>query len=127
MPKKEVILAKGRGPSETPLSLATKFGNLVFVAGITGVSPTTGELGKDVREQSRYSLESIGVILEEAGTSLDNVLTATVYLKNRADWETFGEEWTKVFPTNRPSRIVVIAEVASDKLVEIKAIACIPD
>ncbi len=126
MPGKEVILAKGRGPTETPLTLASVFGNLVFVAGITGVNPTTGQLGKDVKEQTKYSLERVGRILEEAGSSLDDVLTADVYLKNQEDWQMFGEDWTHAFPSNRPSRIVVITPVAAGVLVEIKVIACIP-
>ena len=59
------------------LSPATKFGNLVFVSGQTGRHPVTGEVGKDIREQTRNVLERIKTILAAAGTSLDNVLTAT--------------------------------------------------
>jgi enamine deaminase RidA (YjgF/YER057c/UK114 family) len=79
MPRKEIVrvdLAAGN----LNLSPATKLGNLVFVAGQTGRHPVTGELGRDIREQTRNVLERIKVILAAAGTSLDNVLSATTHL-----------------------------------------------
>ena len=51
--------------------------------GQTGRHPATGELGKDVREQTRNTLERIKVILAAAGTSLDNVLSAMTHLTRR--------------------------------------------
>jgi enamine deaminase RidA (YjgF/YER057c/UK114 family) len=67
------------------LSPATRFGNLVFVAGQTGRHPATGQLGRDVREQTQFVLERIKAILDAAGTSLDNVLTVTTHLTRRED------------------------------------------
>ena len=48
MPRKEIVTVAAAGANPN-LSLATKFGGLVFVAGQTGRDPTTGELGKDIR------------------------------------------------------------------------------
>src|SRR5439155_1457684 len=79
MPKKEIINPDAAKPNPN-LSPATRFGNLVFVAGQTGRHPVTGEVGKYMREQTRNILERIKLILGAAGTSLDNVLTATTYL-----------------------------------------------
>ena len=76
MPKKEIVQVNPAAPNPN-LSPATKFGNLVFVSGQTGRHPVTGEVGKDIREQTRNVLERIKKILTAAGTSLDNVLTAT--------------------------------------------------
>jgi enamine deaminase RidA (YjgF/YER057c/UK114 family) len=67
MPKKEIVQVD-LATSNPNLSPATRFGNLVFVAGQTGRHPTTGEIGKDIREQTRNVLERIG-ILQAAGTS----------------------------------------------------------
>jgi enamine deaminase RidA (YjgF/YER057c/UK114 family) len=67
------------------LSPATRFGNLVFVAGQMGRHPVSGEVGKGVREQTNYALQRIKTILEAAGTSLDNVLTVTTHLTKRED------------------------------------------
>src|ERR1044071_9648629 len=103
MPKKEIIqinLAAGN-PNLSP---ATKFGNLVFVAGQTGRHPVTGEVGKDIREQTRNILERIKTILAASGTSLDNVLTATTHLTRVPDLAAYNEEYAKYFSTNKPAR-----------------------
>jgi 2-iminobutanoate/2-iminopropanoate deaminase len=128
MPKKQIVTVNAAAANPN-LSLATTFGNLVFVAGQTGRHPATGELGKDIREQTRNVLERIKVILEAAGTSLDNVLTATTYLTRRDDLDAYNEEYAKYFPTNKPARttVTVASLNAADLMIEITVTACIPD
>ena len=127
MPKKEIIRVGSAAPNPN-LSAATRFGNLVFVSGQTGRHPKTGDLGKDIREQTRNTLERIKVILEAAGTSLDNVLTATTYVIRRDDVPAYNEEYAKYFPTDKPARTTVtVASLNSpDLLIEITVTACIP-
>ena len=110
------------------LSLATRFGDLLFVAGQTGRHPKTGDLGSEIREQTRNTLERIKVILEAAGSSLDNVLTATTYLVRRDDLQAYNEEYAKYFPTNKPARttVTVASLNTPDLLIEITVTACIP-
>jgi len=128
MPKKQAIGVDTK-TSNPNLSPATRFGNLVFVSGQTGRHPVTGEVGKDVREQTRNILERIKGILTAAGTSLDNVLTATTYLTRVQDVGAYNEEYAKYFPTNKPARTTVtVAALNSPELViEITVTACIPD
>jgi len=127
MPKKEIVTVGSAAPNPN-LSAATKFGQLVFVAGQTGRNPKTGEVGKDVREQTRNILERIKVILEAAGTSLDSVLTATTYLTRVQDLAAYNEEYGKYFPTSKPARttVTVAALNAPELLIEITVTACIP-
>ena len=127
MPRKQTINVE-LAAANPNLSPATRFGNLVFVAGQTGSHPRTGELGKDIREQTRNVLERIKVILEAAGTSLENVLTVTTHLTKREDLAAYNEEYGKYFPTNKPARTTV--EVMLNRpelLVEITVMACIPE
>jgi 2-iminobutanoate/2-iminopropanoate deaminase len=128
MPRKEIVRVNAAA-ANPHLSLATTFGSLVFVAGQTGRHPVTGELGKDVREQTRNVLERIKTILTAAGTSMDNVLTALTHLTNVKDLDAYNEEYGKYFPTNKPARttVTVAALNSPDLLVEITVIACIPD
>ena len=127
MPKKEIIQVE-MAASNPNLSAATRFGNLVFVAGQTGRHPKTGEVGKDVREQTRNVLERIKLILAAAGTSLENVLTVTTHLTKREDLAAYNEEYGKYFPTNKPARTTVEVMLnAPELLVEITVTACIPD
>jgi len=127
MPKKEIVQVSPAAPNPS-LSPATKFGNLVFVSGQTGRHPVTGEVGKDIREQTRNVLERIKQILTAAGTSMDNVLTATTYVIRRDDVPAYNEEYAKYFPTNKPARTTVtVASLNSpDLLIEITVTACIP-
>jgi len=126
--KKEIVRVAVEGPNPN-LSLATEFGNLVFVSGQTGRHPTTGEVGKDIREQTRNTLERIRVILTAAGTSLDQVLSAMVHLTRRDDLAAYNEEYAKYFPTDKPARTTVtVASLNSpDLLIEITVVAGIPD
>ncbi|HWN13407.1 MAG TPA: RidA family protein [Candidatus Dormibacteraeota bacterium] len=126
--KKEIVRVGVERPNPN-LSLATKFGNLVFVAGQTGRHPATGEVGKDIREQTRNTLERIKVILAAAGTSLDNVLSAMTHLTRVQDLAAYNEEYAKYFPTDKPARTTVtVATLNSPELlIEITVIACIPD
>ena len=127
MPTKEIVPVSVAG-SNPNLSPATRFGNLVFVSGQTGRHPTTGESGKDIREQTHHVLQRIKVVLEAAGSSLDNVLTATVYLVNRDDLATYNEVYAAYFPTNKPARttVTVASLNAPELLIEITVTACIP-
>jgi 2-iminobutanoate/2-iminopropanoate deaminase len=128
MPKKEIVKVEAAAANPN-LSLATKFGGLVFVAGQTGRHPVSGELGKDIREQTRNTLERIKTILTAAGTSLDNVLTATTYLTRVSDLAAYNEEYAKYFPTDKPARttVTVASLNAPELVIEITVIAGIPD
>ena len=128
MPKKQIVTVGSAAPNAN-LSAATRFGNLVFVAGQTGRNPATGETGKDIREQTRNILERIKEILGAAGTSLDNVLTATTYLTNVSNLAAYNEEYAKFFPASKPARTTVtVASLNNPELlIEITVTACIPD
>ena len=127
MPRKETIHVD-MAASNPNLSPATRFGNLVFVAGQTGRHPITGQVGKDVREQTRNALERVKRVLEAAGTSLDNVLTVTTHLTRRDDLAAYNEEYARYFPTGKPARTTVEVMLNSPELlVEITVTACIPD
>ena len=127
MPRKE-IMRVDLAVANPNLSPATKFGNLVFVAGQTGRHPVTGELGRDIREQTRNVLERIKVILVAAGTSLDNVLSAMTHLTRVENLTAYNEEYAKYFPTDKPARttVTVAALNQPELLVEITVIAGIP-
>ena len=127
MPKKQSVQAQlaAANPTHSP---ATRFENVVFVAGQTGRHPITAEVGSDVREQTRYAIERIKTILESAGTSLDNVLTVLTHLTKREDLAAYNEEYAKFFPTNKPARTTVEAMLNfPELLVEITVTACIPE
>jgi 2-iminobutanoate/2-iminopropanoate deaminase len=127
MPRKEVIAPASFASSTTPLSPGIKVGNMVYVSGQVGRHPTTGQMGADIREQTRNSLERIKIILETAGTSLDNVVSATCWLTTTANFAAFNEVYSSYFPTDKPARATVEANLmGAGALVEIMVTACMP-
>ena len=128
MPKKEIISTDRVTSGSAPLSQAVRFGHLVFVQGCTGRHPTSDQVSEGIKEQTRHALQRISAILEESGSSLDQVLTNTCYVSNREDLPGFNEVYSEFFPSDRPARTTVVVNFgAPDNLVEITSTAAIPD
>ena len=128
MPKKEIVSTEKVTAGTAPLSQATKLGNLVFVAGNTGRHPTNGEVGNGIKEQTKYALERISLILDAAGSSMDNVLTNTCYVSNRDDLQGFNEVYAEFFTNDWPARTTVVVNFGDpNNLVEVTSTAYISD
>ena len=128
MPKKEIVSTEKVTAGTAPLSQATKLGNLVFVAGNTGRHPTNGEVGNGIKEQTKYALERISLILGAAGSSMDNVLTNTCYVSNRDDLQGFNEVYAEFFTKDWPARTTVVVNFGDpNNLVEVTSTAYISD
>ena len=78
---------------------------LVFVSGTAPVDPATGKIeGSTIHEQTAQCLANVRAILEEAGSSLERVVSATVILADEEDFAGMNEEWLKWFPVDPPAR-----------------------
>ena len=122
--EKEIIYTEN-APEPGPYSQAVRYGNLIFVAGQTSEDPVTNKSVHDsVSEQTERILNNIRTILEAAGSSLDKVVRADVYLSSMDHKPEFNEAYLKFFPENRPARNCVAAAGIDDNLdVEIEVIA----
>ena len=128
MPKKEIVSTEKVTAGTAPLSQATKLGNLVFVAGNTGRHPTNGEVGNGIKEQTKYALDRISLILDAAGSSMDNVLTNTCYVSSRDDLQGFNEVYAEFFTNDWPARTTVVVNFGDpNNLVEVTSTAYISD
>ena len=86
-------------------SQAVKAAGLVFVSGTAPADPATGSLvGTTIQEQTRQCLTNIAAILEEAGSSLEKVVSVTVVLADEDDFAGMNEEWLRWFPSDPPAR-----------------------
>ncbi|MGC4085676.1 MAG: RidA family protein [Vicinamibacterales bacterium] len=116
------------GNPTLPFSSAVKAGGFIYVAGAIGDGTTPLAKG-DVRAQTRQTLDGIQRTLKEAGSSLANAASVTVYLRNASDAAAMNEVYATYFPTNPPARTTVVVTqplANADGLVEISMIA-IPD
>ena len=104
MTRQIVFSTKAAKPPAT-YSQAVKAAGLVFVSGTAPVDPSTGAIsGVTVQEQTAQCLTNIRAILEEAGSSLDKLVSVTVILADEEDFAGMNEEWIKWFPTDPPAR-----------------------
>jgi 2-iminobutanoate/2-iminopropanoate deaminase len=107
-----------------PYSQAVRYGDLLFVSGMLGMNPKTGELaGTDIESQAVRILENLKAVIEAAGMTLQNVLKSTVFLKDMNDFAKFNEIYGRYFPDAPPARETVqVAKLPRDAAIEISVI-----
>ena len=110
------------------LSHAVRVGDLVFTSGFVAIDPDTGRsIGGDIRAQTQRVIENLKLVLEAAGTTLDEAVKATVYLRNWEDFDAFNEVYHEYFAQDPPGRTCTQAgRLGGQFLVEIELIACRP-
>lgn len=108
-----------------PYEQAIRAGDFLFTAGQIALDPETGNLVEGgIAAQTRRVLENLKGVLEAAGTSMDRVVKATVYLKNMADFGTMNKIYGEYLEKAKPARsTVAVAELPRGALVEIDLVA----
>ena len=120
------IISTDKAPSAIgPYSQAVWAGDFLFASGQVPVIPETGELvSQDVQEQAHQALKNVKAILETAGLTMDNVVKATVFIKNMDNFSKINEVYAQYFSTPYPARSCVeVARLPRDVQVEVEVIA----
>jgi 2-iminobutanoate/2-iminopropanoate deaminase len=101
--------------------------NLVYCSGQIPIDPAVGKVIEgEIEAQTHRVFKNIQAILAEAGTSLNNVIKTTVFLKSMDDFKAMNEVYATYFAGNFPARSTVqVAKLPLDVLVEIEVIAYI--
>lgn len=122
---KEIIKTEHAPKAIGPYSQAVEAGGFVFVSGQIPIDPKTGDvLQGDIREQTKLVLENAKAVLAAAGCILQNVVKATLYLKDMGDFAAVNEVYGQYFAFEPPARATVeVSRLPKDVGVEIDLIA----
>lgn len=93
-----------------PYSQAVSADGWLFTSGQVGLDPATGELVPGGFEaQARRVFENLRAVLAAGGCGFDDVVKATVYLADMADFATLNGIYSEAFGAHRPARSTVQA------------------
>ncbi len=123
--QKKAVSPAGGPPPKGPYSPAIVYGDLVFVSGQGAVDPATGNVvSGDVLQELELVVRNIRTILEAAGSSMEKVLKANVYLADMNDFQRMNEAYRGYFGPVFPARTTIQAgKLPLGLKVEIEVIA----
>ncbi|MTI81911.1 MAG: RidA family protein [Firmicutes bacterium] len=124
---KRMVIQTDKAPAAIgPYSQAIKMGPFLFISGQIPIDPISGEIKKDVKDQTHQCLKNLREIVLEAGGTLKNIVKTSVFIKNMNQFTEINEVYSQYFQEEPPARACVeVARLPKDVLVEIEAVAFI--
>lgn len=125
---KKIIATQLAPQAIGPYSQAVVHNGMAFLSGQIPLNPATGQMVEgDLKAQTERVLENIKGLLEACGSSLDQVVKTTVFLKDMGEFAQMNEVYGRYFGQNAPARSTIeAARLPRDVRVEIDAIAIVP-
>ena len=115
--EKKVIVSEKSPAAIGPYSQAIEYNGIVYTSGVIGVNPATGE-------QTTQVFENLKGLLADAGSSLDQAIKTTVFIKNMDDFAKVNEIYATYFTGAFPARSCVeVARLPKDLLIEVEVTA----
>lgn len=106
-----------------PYSHAMVVNNLVFTSGQIPLDTKGNIVSSDVKEQTKQVLENLSVVLEEAGSDLNSVVKATIFISDMNEFQQINEVYGSYFNEHQPARSCVeVARLPKDVKVEIELV-----
>ena len=122
---KKIVSTTSAPAAVGPYSQAVRAGNLLFCSGQIPIDPATGQfVPGGVSEQAEQAMKNVRAVLEAAGYSLSDVVKATVFAVNMADFAAVNAVYAKFFDREPPARsFVEVGALPKGALVEVEVIA----
>jgi 2-iminobutanoate/2-iminopropanoate deaminase len=110
-----------------PYAQAIKANGFVYTAGQIAIEPESGEVVEgDIEAQTRQVFANLGAVLQAAGTSFDQAIKATVFLRYMSDFGAMNEVYGEYLGGATPARsTVAVGELPRGALVEIDLVALV--
>ena len=125
---KEAISTKEAPAAIGPYSQAVRAGGLLFVSGQIPLDPVTGELVRgDAAAQAEQVMKNLRAVLEAGGCGFGDVVRATVYLVDLAQFGAVNAVYERFVPAPYPARATLqVAALPRGAQVEIEVTALVP-
>ena len=120
------VIATDKAPAAVgPYSQAIRAGSFLFCSGQLPIDPSTGQFVEGgVEQQAEQVLRNVKAVLEGAGYSLSDVIKATVFAVNMADFAAVNGVYAKFFEKEPPARsFVEVGALPKGALVEVEVVA----
>lgn len=123
-PEVTYLQMPGMEGRDLPFSSAVRAGNTLYLSGNLGNIPGTMDLAEGgITGETRQTMENISAVLQQFGSSMDEVVKCTVFLADMAEWGAMNEVY-KTFFKNPPARSALgVSGLALNGRVEIECIA----
>ena len=121
----KTVIASDKSPAAIgPYSQAIEVNGFIYTSGIIGVDPKSGEAKNSIEEQTKQVFDNMKGLLGDAGSSMNQVVKTTVFIKNMDDFGKVNEIYASYFDGAFPARSCVeVARLPKDLLIEVEAIA----
>lgn len=126
--KKKCLFSPGGPPAAGPYSHAVAAGNLLFVSGQGPFAKDgSGPMRGTFEEEAHLTFNNMRTVLEDCGSSLEDVVKVTVFLADIGQFPTLNGIYKEYFPKDYPARTCIQAgRLPADIQIEIEAIALLP-
>lgn len=121
----KTVISTANAPAAIgPYSQAIEVNGLVYTSGQIPVNPENGLVPEGIEAQAEQVMKNVKNLLEAAGTSMDNVIKTTVFIKDMNDFGKINTIYAEYFKGDCPARSCVeVARLPKDVLMEMEAIA----
>lgn len=121
----KTVISTEKAPAAIgPYSQAIEVNGIVYTSGVIPVVPETGEIPGGSVEQAKQALSNLSNLLDAAGSSMDDVVKTTVFIKDMNDFGAINEVYETFFKGDYPARSCVeVARLPKDVMIEIEAVA----
>lgn len=125
--EKRIITTDNAPKAIGPYSQGIRAGDFLFLSGQIPIDPETNTIVEDdITSQTKQVMENIKGILEAGGSSMDNVVKATLYVKDMDEYGKINEVYSAYLGKVQPARSTVeVKRLPKDVKIEIDVIAII--
>ncbi len=118
------VISTDKAPAAIgPYSQAIEVNGMVYTSGVIPVDPATGNIPEGSVAQARQAFTNLKNLVEAAGSSMDNAVKTTVFIKEMNDFAAINEVYAEFFAAPYPARSCVeVARLPKDVMLEIEAI-----